>query len=81
MSKKPAHLLLATALTLGVFATATTSAIAQPADNADRVVVDDDDNDFDYGWIGLLGLLGLAGLKRREVHTTHTTHTNNPNIR
>ena len=25
-----------------------------------------DDNDFDWGWLGLLGLIGLAGLMRRE---------------
>jgi len=25
----------------------------------------DDDNDTDYGWIGLLGLAGLLGLRRR----------------
>lgn len=25
-----------------------------------------DDNDTDWGWIGLLGLAGLLGLKRRE---------------
>jgi hypothetical protein len=28
-----------------------------------------DDNDFDWGWLGLLGLIGLAGLMRRDrVH-------------
>ncbi|SFT05908.1 WGxxGxxG family protein [Paenibacillus sp. BC26] len=25
-----------------------------------------DDNDFDWGWLGLLGLLGLAGLRSRN---------------
>lgn len=30
----------------------------------------DDDNDTDWGWIGLLGLAGLLGLRRREP-TTH----------
>jgi MYXO-CTERM domain-containing protein len=25
-----------------------------------------DDNDTDWGWLGLLGLAGLMGLKRRE---------------
>jgi MYXO-CTERM domain-containing protein len=35
----------------------------------------DDDNDMDWGWIGLLGLIGLAGLARRRepVVTTRTT--------
>lgn len=25
-----------------------------------------DDNDFDWGWLGLLGLIGLAGMRSRE---------------
>lgn len=29
----------------------------------------DDDNDTDWGWIGLLGLAGLLGLRRREPST------------
>ncbi len=30
-----------------------------------------DDNDgFDWGWLGLLGLIGLAGLKGRDRDTT-----------
>ncbi len=36
----------------------------------------EEDNDTDYGWIGLLGLLGLAGLMRRNRHDDHTTRTN-----
>jgi MYXO-CTERM domain-containing protein len=38
----------------------------------------DDDNDRDYGWIGLLGLAGLLGLRRKhddhraDVHRTST---------
>ncbi|MEW6494075.1 MAG: WGxxGxxG family protein [Cyanobacteriota bacterium] len=38
-----------------------------------------EENDFDWGWLGLLGLIGLAGLmpkKRREpVH-----HINEPDV-
>ncbi|SFI54412.1 hypothetical protein SAMN02799624_01295 [Paenibacillus sp. UNC496MF] len=26
----------------------------------------DNDNDFDWGWLGLLGLIGLAGLRSRN---------------
>ena len=36
-------------------------------------------DDFDWGWIGLLGLLGLAGLiprSRDRVVTTHTAGVN-----
>ena len=34
-----------------------------------RTVVREEDNDTDWGWLGLLGLLGLAGLipKKRRV--------------
>ena len=78
MTNKPARLLLATAMTLAIGTAASSVAFAQTADRAaDRVVIDDNDNDFDFGWLGLIGLLGLTGLKRREVHTTHTT--NQPN--
>jgi MYXO-CTERM domain-containing protein len=33
-----------------------------------------EDNDRDYGWIGLLGLAGLLGLRRRKEHVDHV-HT------
>ncbi|GET35591.1 WGxxGxxG family protein [Microseira wollei] len=29
-----------------------------------------DDNDFDWGWLGLLGLIGLAGLAGRKNEET-----------
>lgn len=28
------------------------------------------DNDFDWGWVGLLGLIGLAGLRGRDKERT-----------
>lgn len=28
----------------------------------------EEDNDFDWGWLGLLGLIGLAGLAGRKRH-------------
>ena len=70
-------------LTLAVVAS--DQATAQ-VDEPRRVVVETDDDDFDWGWLGLLGLLGLGGLMRRDHgHTTHrdtvapvgshTTHT------
>ncbi|MGO4108185.1 WGxxGxxG family protein [Paenibacillus sp. YAF4_2] len=30
-----------------------------------------DDNDFDWGWLGLLGLIGLAGLRNRGRDRDH----------
>jgi MYXO-CTERM domain-containing protein len=32
-----------------------------------------DDDDFNFGWLGLLGLAGLAGLGRKKHHV-HTDH-------
>lgn len=59
----------------------TTPAQAQVDANPEPVIVDEDndfveeDNDFDWGWLGLLGLLGLAGLagRKRHEHTVRTT--------
>jgi MYXO-CTERM domain-containing protein len=34
----------------------------------------EDDDDSDYGWIGLIGLAGLAGLLRRD-NNKRTVHT------
>lgn len=33
----------------------------------------DNNNDTDWGWIGLLGLAGLLGLRRREPDRIDTT--------
>ncbi len=32
-----------------------------------------DDDDFNFGWLGLLGLAGLAGMARKKSHV-HTDH-------
>jgi hypothetical protein len=40
--------------------TTTTTAPTQGVDNTQQ------DNDFDWGWLGLLGLAGLAGLAGRK---------------
>jgi MYXO-CTERM domain-containing protein len=39
-----------------------------------------EDNDTDWGWLGLLGLLGLAGLipKKRKVEVQEFRDTNRP---
>lgn len=38
-----------------------------------------EDNDFDWGWLGLIGLVGLAGLagKKRQTVTAYR-HPNRP---
>ena len=55
----------------------TTVAQAQ-IDSEPEAVLVEEENDFDWGWLGLLGLLGLAGLagknnnNKREVRNTES---------
>jgi MYXO-CTERM domain-containing protein len=34
--------------------------------NEPGIVYENEDDDFDWGWLGLLGLLGLAGLAKKN---------------
>ena len=54
----------------------TTSSKAQIDPEPGIAVVEEDDG-FDWGWLGLLGLLGLAGLagKNKQTHYETTTTT------
>lgn len=58
---------------------ATTPVLAQEATTEDPItepVAVEQDDGFDWGWLGLLGLLGLAGLSgRKRDNTVHTTTT------
>ena len=58
------------AFTFTVIGTATYAADTNGNDdtiNEDAAVAaTDDDDDMEWGWIGLLGLVGLMGLKRRD---------------
>lgn len=53
-------------------ASAQTDAAPDTTTTAPNAGVDNDayenDNDFDWGWLGLLGLAGLAGLAGRKRH-------------
>jgi MYXO-CTERM domain-containing protein len=70
--KKTAILALLLALFLGV------PAFVQAQDDAATTAAptygtETEDDDMDFGWLGLLGLAGLMGLRRREpVHTRDT---------
>lgn len=68
--KKTAILALVLALFLGL------PAFVQAQDGtatAPTYATESEDDDMDFGWIGLLGLAGLLGLRRREpVHTRDT---------
>jgi len=62
----------ALAAALGIGLTVSTPVIAQEATPADDVVptapatVEEEDDGFNWGWLGLLGLGGLAGLLARN---------------
>lgn len=71
MLKKLFALIFTLAFTFTVIGTATYAADTNGNNdtiNEDAAVAatDDDDNDMEWGWIGLLGLVGLMGLKRRD---------------
>jgi MYXO-CTERM domain-containing protein len=52
----------------------TSGTYSQPSGN----VATENDNDFDWGWLGLLGLAGLAGLAGKKRHeTVHTQQVHN----
>lgn len=50
--------------------------LAQTSPTLAQATVEDDDlvedDDFDWGWVGLIGLLGLAGLAGRNRRETTT---------
>lgn len=49
-----------------------------PQATAPRTGTNYDDNDTDWGWVGLLGLAGLLGLRRRDRHVDHVDTTRRP---
>jgi hypothetical protein len=71
----------ASALALGLLvAPLTLPASAQVGTGAEPegIIYRTEDDDFDWGWLGLLGLIGLAGLaggKKREEPTAYREPT------
>ena len=61
------------AMTFGSMAITPTIA----AQDAPDAVVEEEDDGFDWGWLGLLGLAGLAGLKSKEPEVIHRDSTRN----
>lgn len=70
MLKKLLALLFTLAFTFTIMGTATyaadTNGNDDTVDEAADVAGTDEDDDMEWGWIGLLGLAGLMGLKRRD---------------
>ena len=69
MRKLP--VLFAASLALAVPATLAAQATTDDATVTTTTPVQDDDNDFPWGLLGLLGLAGLLGRKRNDNHV-HT---------
>lgn len=63
-------------MTITPLALPVSAQVTQP--NEPGIVYENEDDDFDWGWLGLLGLLGLAGLakKKRQEPTAYR----DPNI-
>lgn len=60
-------LIAALALTGAVLpAAASAQTPDSPQTSGVRTDIGNDDNDSDWGWVGLLGLAGLLGLRRRD---------------
>lgn len=47
--------------------------VGDPVTPGETVVVEEENDGFDWGWLGLLGLIGLAGLKGRDRNKVTTT--------
>ena len=45
---------------------------AAAAQTAEPTATEEEDEGFDWGWLGLLGLAGLAGLRKREPEMVTT---------
>ncbi len=67
---KLAALAIGLAAAMPLAAQTTGSPGGQPATTVQQ------DDGFDWGWLGLLGLIGLAGLRRRDDGRTTTTTGN-----
>lgn len=52
--------------------------VLDPGVGVEREGIYEDDNDFDWGWLGLLGLLGLAGLAGKGRRNNDATAYREP---
>jgi hypothetical protein len=63
MTRKAIRNALIAALAVAAVPSATNAAVNGAGTTYER---EDDDDGFDWGWLGLLGLAGLLGLKKNE---------------
>ena len=66
MPKKLLTLIFALLISFTLMGTATHAQTNGNNGNAAVAETNGDDDDMDWGWIGLLGLAGLLGLRRKE---------------
>jgi hypothetical protein len=71
--------LLAIALTVIPFEAFGQAQTETPSTDSVEVVTRED-NDFNWGWLGLIGLLGLAGLAGKDKHRDTHTHPEAENV-
>lgn len=66
--------LLAIGLTLGSFA----NAVEAQTEVEPNITVVEEDDSFEWGWLGLFGLLGLAGLAGKNNRDRHEVINTEP---
>ncbi|MGB7444399.1 MAG: WGxxGxxG family protein [Coleofasciculaceae cyanobacterium] len=77
LSKLLGTIAIATSLTLLPLSIPAHAQVEDRTVEPEGVVIETEDDDFNWGWLGLLGLLGLAGLagnKRKEVNHVETVN-------
>ena len=67
---------LVAACSMPVFAQTTPAPDSTAGGQSSTTVTRVEEEERDYGWIGLLGLAGLLGLRRKDEHKTHTSTSN-----
>jgi MYXO-CTERM domain-containing protein len=77
MKFTPHAMLAAAAIAIAVPSVATAQDTVNSTDTVTTAPVQDDDNDFPWGLLGLLGLAGLLGRKRNDhIHVDRTDNVN-----
>lgn len=78
MTSKLLKLMSASILAIGLAITSTSlpasAQIAEP-----EIEAYEEDDGFDWGWLGLLGLIGLAGLSRGNRQPATVAYQRDPN--
>lgn len=71
LTRKTLLVLTLAVVPVTAFAQDTTTTDTTTSAATDTTANNDNDQGFDYGWLGLLGLAGLAGLNRKQPPVVH----------